>query len=405
MVCYDRRMQHPANPIPSTIMKIVGFPRAVSLYKIPASSFWWCRAFISGRMYKKSTETEKKADAINFTKKWYLQLKNREFEQIPLTETTSRIFEATCLSLIKEDEDRASRGEVSKRLAKDIKLICQKDLIPYFAKYSLKDINYKAITGYVDTLKERHISSNTLKWHFTALSKILKHAVHQELLQTLPVFPTIKSESNPRDYFSEEQYELLKKTIAKCIDDGVVVRGMPITVELRMFVSFMISSFLRVSDMKTLTNKLIESKKKGKNKYLLITATTKVKEKQIVSLASAVSIYEQVQKINKLKGFNKSDDFVWFPQMPNRDYAMQQVRRQFDHVLKIVNLKMSPTGLDRNLTSLRHSAAMFAGRNREISLKVLADNLRTSIEMLDKHYLSQMTNEMHVEQIQSKRRG
>jgi hypothetical protein len=279
-------------------------------------------------------------------------------------------------------------------------------LIPHFAKYALKDINYKAITGYVDRLNERNISSNTIKWHFTVLSKVLKHAVHHDLLQSLPVFPTINAESNPRDYFRESEYELLKDTINDCIEKGVVIRGgLPITAELRMFVTFMVSSFLRPADMKILTNKQIEVKQKGKNRYLLITATSKVKEKPVVTLASAVGVYSDIRKINKAKGLDKPDNFVWFAQYPNRDYALQQVRRQFNHVLEIANFKISPTGLERNLTSLRHTAAMFAVHgNRELNLKVLADNMRSSLEMLDKHYLSQTSNEAFVEEIQKRNR-
>jgi hypothetical protein len=172
-----------------------------------------------------------------------------------------------------------------------------------------------------------------------------------------------------------------------------------------MFVTFMVSSFLRPADMKILTNKQIEVKQKGKNRYLLITATSKVKEKPVVTLASAVGVYSDIRKINKAKGLDKPDNFVWFAQYPNRDYALQQVRRQFNHVLEIANFKISPTGLERNLTSLRHTAAMFAVHgNRELNLKVLADNMRSSLEMLDKHYLSQTSNEAFVEEIQKRNR-
>jgi hypothetical protein len=42
--------------------------------------------------------------------------------------------------------------------------------------------------------------------------------------------------------------------------------------------------------------------------------------------------------------------------------------------------------------------------NRELNLKVLADNMRSSLEMLDKHYLSQTSNEAFVEEIQKRNR-
>jgi hypothetical protein len=52
-------------------------------------------------MYKKSTETPDKQQAIVFAKKWYLELKNKELQQLPLTETQSHVFEKVCLSLLK----------------------------------------------------------------------------------------------------------------------------------------------------------------------------------------------------------------------------------------------------------------------------------------------------------------
>ena len=151
------RMQHRANPIPDTITKIVGFPRALTLYKIPASQSWWCRAFVDNRMYKKSTETPDKQQAIVFAKKWYLELKNKELQQLPLTETQSHVFEKVCLSLLKEDQGRADRHEVSQRMVQDQRFVMQKDVIPFFRSITFKEISYKKISEYLETLKDRNL--------------------------------------------------------------------------------------------------------------------------------------------------------------------------------------------------------------------------------------------------------
>jgi site-specific recombinase XerD len=391
--------QHPKNPIPETLYHVPNFG-TLTIYQIPASPFWQMRVYMDKHLIKRSTRTRHKDEAVAVAKKFYHTLLLRQDQSLPLTEAKNNVFERLCVSLQKEDQARIDRKEANPRLVKDQELIIRKDLIPYFGKTALRDINYNAISGYVQTLKERNLSSTTVKWHFTTLSKILQHAVRNQMLQQMPLFPKVKIERNPPAYFTKKEWIVLIDTFRECIKKGVKVRGTPITMELARFVTFMVASFLRVPDMKSLTNKLIESKQKGSSKYLLITATTKVKTRKVVTLQMAAEIYGNMQKINKQKGFDKPDDYVWLSEYSNRNTAMTIIRNQFNYVLKKAKLKVSPTGQVRVLTSLRHTAAMYAADNKDLPLKVLADNMRTSIDMLDKHYLSHTVTENYVKQIQ-----
>jgi len=78
-----------------------------------------------------------------------------------------------------------------------------------------------------------------------------------------------------------------------------------------------------------------------------------------VSLPSAVETYENIIERQRNNGYGNPEDYLFQPEHQNRDYAIQQLHRQFDHLLKITNLKNNSTGEPRTLYSLRHTAIMF----------------------------------------------
>ena len=54
------------------------------------------------------------------------------------------------------------------------------------------------------------------------------------------------------------------------------------------------------------------------------------------------------------------DDYVFFPELKNREYALATLRRQFEHVLEGGRAEASTEqGRVRTLYSLRHTALMF----------------------------------------------
>jgi len=230
---------------------VAGYPDTLKLYQIPASKYWQVRAYMDGRIVKKSTKTQSKAEALKAAKDFYNNLLLKQSQNLPLTEGSS--FEQVVLKLMKEDQARAELNEVSDRLVSDEKYIFENDIIPFFRKTSLKDVTYSRINDYVAHLKTRGkkpVGSNTIKNHFVFLRKALKHAFKLGLLDKMPMFPRIKAKDNPREWFTKEQYDLLKKTIAEEIKKSTVVRYHKITDELRYLTTFMVNSWLRPSDIR-----------------------------------------------------------------------------------------------------------------------------------------------------------
>lgn len=381
-------MKHRTTPIPETITPVPGYPSTLTLFKIPASSYWQVRAFVAATMVKRSTKQSAMGPATVFAKDFYNELLLKASQGKPLTEGSD--FEATAKALLKEDQSRVRRGECKQSVVDDAKYLLEKDMYTFFKNDRCKGINYVRINEYLDSLKSRNLSGQTLKQHLNVLHKILKHATKLQTITQMPTFPTIQIKDNPRDWFNEEQYAKLLKTINKAITDCVKVRFLPITEHLRDLTNFTLATFLRPQDIKVLRNKDITAVRKPTHQYLRIMARGKVDPGVMTSLESAVTIYERLQ--------GEPEDFVFFPQYPNRDYAMATMSRQFKYVLEKAGLKTGDNGKERTLYSLRHTAIMnqlLAGMS---SAKVGAHS-RTSSVMIDRFYGSHLKAEMSVHEL------
>jgi site-specific recombinase XerD len=417
-----------AHPIKETKIKIDGF-RAMTIYQVPASSYWWCRVWINNHYEKKSTKVEAsrtdltvgRPEATKFAKKFFYSLWMRADgiePMMPLAPVRqTHVFEKVCLSLLKADTIKANNKnrennrpeEERPRIVREQWNVMKKDLIPFFGKMALKDITFKKIEEYKAGLVERKLKRNTRNFHLVTIRKILKHACQEELLDKMPIIPSEPATSSAREHFDEDQYEALKDGISKAIKEKVVIEGHPITVELRLLCIFMIGSFLRVTDAFALTNSMIKIKDRREGRkylrYLLISARKKTQHKDIVTLSSAVDVYEELMVINKKSNLAGPNDFVWFAGQRNRSEAMKLMNQQLNYVLEQTGLKETPSGKDRTLGSLRNSAIVFALQNSDvIDNQTLADNCRTSPQVIHTNYAKFLQPEMNVAKIQSRRK-
>ena len=76
----------------------------------------------------------------------------------------------------------------------------------------------------------------------------------------------------------------------------------------------------------------------------------------------------------------------------------------FNWVLARTGLKLGAHGQERSLYSLRHTAIMFRLLyGKGIDLLTLARNARTSVQMIEEFYASNLTAEMNIGLLHSKR--
>lgn len=115
-------------------------------------------------------------------------------------------------------------------------------------------------------------------------------------------------------------------------------------------------------------------------------------------------IYEQILAYAQAHGRAAADDYLFYPEVSNRKTAMMLMDVQFRRILEAAGLRQGARGQNRTLYSLRHTAITFRLLyGQGIDLLTLAKNARTSVEMIEKFYASELNPEMNVAMLQSRR--
>ena len=165
--------------------------------------------------------------------------------------------------------------------------------------------------------------------------------------------------------------------------------------------------FVRPSDLKLLRHRDVQvvSDKRGGAivRYLsIMPPNSKTVIRESISMPIAAVVYERLKSRQHAMGFGKPDDFVFFPQYKNRTYALQTIRRQFEHVLVKAELRKDRMGRNRTIYSLRHSALMYRFlRGDKVDIFMLARNALTSVSQLERFYLSHAASRDKIESLHS----
>ena len=408
-----KKTRGPTVPIPKTLEKVRGY-RTLTIYKMGKSPFYYVRLFEGGKILRKSTKTDDRRDAINFAERFFVEIKTKLINQEPISSRSG--FEVCALGLQKENRSRFERGELSQKKLDNDDYRLKKDLLPFFRKHGIADVDYRLISEYISTLNskdsDRSLSSSSIKIHLSHIKTILKYAQKMGVLTTLPAFPSIKTVDKPRSWFNSTEYAKLHNTARTHVGEKFDVsskgseklRNGELTRELYDLILFMTNTFIRPTDIRVLQHKHVAVVRSNQVYLRLSHPMTKGHAQPIVSMVGAIEVYDSIVKRQKKEGYAGPDDYLFQPQNTNRDYAMQQLYRQFDYLLKITDLKKDPVGESRTLYSLRHTAIMFRlTESQGLDLLSLARNARTSVEMIDRFYAKHLTAEMNVELIQSNR--
>lgn len=397
-----------SNPIQDTITTIDGYPNKLIIFKVPASKYWWCRCYFNKRYYKQSTSTENKNQAksfaINFYEKTILSTRNLipktpniTFENIARDYLQKNESAITTNALQEKRKNRQYREDYNKFIA---------DIFPALGQRLLRSIVYSDIQSYINDISKRKLSASTLTQHIVLIRKVFKHAQRENLIQFIPPFPTIKVQDNPRTWFSFNEYNHLKKTTNELIKKKEIVRGHLLDDEMRFLITFNVNTFLRISDIKELKHRHIDVND-GKVKYLLIQPEiSKTKyNSPVTSMPDAVGIYKDILEYHKTHNnpYTKND-YVFFPKIHNRQFALDTMRRLFNRILEVAQLKINSSGDERTLYSLRHSSISFRLIRSDVDMLTLAKNARTSVEMLERFYTSAVTSSDTIKKIQSNRK-
>ena len=375
-----------------------GYPSKLLLYKTSASRFFWVRFYFHGRYFYKSTQTESVKDARRFAVDFYedclVNAKERKVSD------TSRSFAVVGQQFLKIQSD----NEKIKTTRNDAARF-RNDLLPFFGEQDFTTITNAQISQFLERLRQRKLSPATQKHFLVVLSKIMRFAIENDLMMRMPTFPRVAGRlktSQSRDYFSHEEYDKLVETAERCAKEGAMVRGTPITLEMKFLIQFMVNSFIRPSDLRVIKfQHLHHRKEKGEEWIALTHPATKTTATEVQAMPVTVHIIRRYLEF--LKSENRQhhkDDYLFFSGYTNRDTAMAVIARQFRHILEQSDI-VHATGKTLTLYSLRHTAIMLRLTYGKVDTLHLARNARTSQQMIDQFYARNLTTDQVRKQLHS----
>ena len=297
--------------------------------------------------------------------------------------------------LVKEQKRLAGKGR-SKRFARDDEMMLHRKgdgIIDYFGQKDVGSITTPVIREYLNFLDDRRknpLAPATKNRYAIVIRKVLRHAYENGIIDHIPPTPKIPVEDNPRPSFSEQEYKHLLKTTREVVKEGVKVRGIPLTVEIYYFIVFMTHSFMRPTESEVFSIRHRDITEKQNPRRLDIKVKGKTGYRVAMTTKYAPVFYRHIQK--KVHPDFQPDDFVFFPDYPNRRTALRNVNRQFNYLLERSGLKVTPDGTKRSPYALRHYALQTRLRKSggKVNIFTLARVAGTSVEQLERFYLKNM---------------
>ncbi len=434
-----RRARERTVPIPDTMHPVPGYPSKLVVFKMLASRFWQVRCWMHGRNYRRSTRTESLRLALHAAKLFYEELIRlhgaNHSQQLVLPGMTG--FEApaaaraesasavTCSPVLRGLAEQLMRHEMARTRRRELSMgtwqvmrnRLDAQILPRWGDTPVTAIDHQALLEFTEHLSQR-FSTTTVSQYLVLVRKVLAYAQAQGLIDKLPVFPRVKVHSTPRGAFTPSEYWQIIRCARRLrghefplsgdqIRDRYKIRRAEQTMppDLAWAISFMVSSFIRPSDLKSLQHRHVEVVHSSYHYLRLTLPETKRHDKPIVTLQQAVRLYRLMRQSQQALGFGKPDDYLFLPHLKDRNYAHWVLSFHFNWVLAATGLKMGPHGQPRSLYSLRHSAITFRLLyGQGIDLLTLARNARTSVDVINRHYASTVTGEQNIGLLQSRRR-
>ena len=410
-------------PIPATITAVHGYPSKLAVYKITASKYWQVRCWVAGRTHKRSTKTTSLPIAQRFARWFYEDLLVKQLAPqaaaviVSATAKQQLTFGAIAAQVYANEQARMERGEFGAGSLRMFRNRLDAKVLPYFGSMDPSTITYQMLQEFAQELSKKH-STTTVSHYLIIVRKVLVHAVRIGAIEQTPDIPKIKIRTASRGAFTPTEYwqllraaralrgqkhpnskQDLRKRIKQCYNDHTMPP------DVAWAIGFMVNSFIRPGDLTKIRHRHIELVRGSTNTYLRLTLPeTKLHTAPIVTLYPAVRIYQQITQHQAQNNRAKPNDYLFLPEITNRNYALTVLSFMFNWVLQHTGLKLNPHGHPRSLYSLRHSAITFRLLyGQGIDLVTLARNARTSVEVINNHYASTVTGEQNIAMLQSRR--
>jgi Phage integrase SAM-like domain len=412
--------RHRTLPILASITPIANYPSKLRIFLTNASRYWQVRCYLKGKTYTQSLKTTNKQAAISQAKQFF-HIKTAELyvDRIEVRDDKKIKFADLLPGVVQGLQARVKRGEFA---AANIPIFMQRmhnSILPYFGDMAMEQINYRELNDFMEQMSNRDLSATTVHQHMVAIRKVFSHAHGSGIIKSVPKFPVIKVADKPRGSFSITEYRDLVRLARQRIGEHVpeqfskkyrssreiLDRHGYINADLHWLIRFMVNGFMRPGDIKFIKHKHV-TVVRGKHIYLRLNLPeTKKHDKPIVTLQPAVFVYERLLAKQRAEGYGRPDDYLFLPDLQDRKWLLVAYGWQFMYLQSLAGIEANAAnGQTRTIYSLRHTAMTFRLLyGGKIDLITLARNARTSVEMIERFYSSNLTAEMNIDLLQGRR--
>ena len=310
----------------------------------------------------------------------------------------SRTFKKVAEIAKKELQEELDAG-YGKIIYSDYIQAIDKYMIPFFQAKHIDSLNYQTLQEFDNHRKEvlgRYPAKSTVNTHNAALRRVFVVAVKNNWMSEFQVPAIIntgrKEQPRRRPYFTIEEYRILYRHLRKYSDTGRKQLTRDIRTLLRDYVLIVANTGMRpgTETANLRWNDISEFEANNGKKYLRMIVSGKTGERKLIARNGARRFLKRIALgFDELKDLEngdlfKVDEYVF----RLRDWSVPKkstLNNSFKQCLEQCGLLYNTKGRKRTLYSLRHTYATFQLLNG-ISIHILANQMGTSVGMIEKHY-------------------
>lgn len=377
--------------------KAINIYEGLSIYRVKNSPNWMVRVWDRKRKQYLVKTTGETSSIL--AKEAAMALGLSLLRSAP-TVQTEYLFSTFAQKLLRKTKILSDTGERNPNYVKTIHWAIQNvdwGLLDYFGDHDIRKVKTNTFHEYLGHLQKKRpdLSPSTKNTLTAAFRNVLKVAVEEGVIDSVPTTPRSKMKDNPRPFFrfhplvpkEADAYQKLLSAAKAMAIEFVEIRGVPVTDELYDILLFLTHSFVRPLTTELYAIKHQDITIADDPRRLIVTVRDgKTGYRAANTMEAAVSVYERICSRHP---DHTPDDYIFLPQYPNRTTAGKIIQRQFSALLDRSDLHIDPfTGKAHTLYSLRHTAICMriVNSHGKVNIFTLAKNAGTSVEQIERFY-------------------
>ena len=379
---------------------------AVVLTQRKRSSVWQARFRIDKKWLRVTTKQKDLEKAKEAARTIYQRARFRNEEGLPVV---SKRFSQVAALAKQKMQETLDAGE-GKSVYKDYIIAINNYLDPFFGKYNITSIDYALMKEFAVWRKQKmghEPKSSSISTHNSALNRVFDEAMERGFM-TKSQIPELKNkgvQSERRPAFTIDEYRKLFHFMRSWIKQGKDGKSRWMRELLREYVLILANTGMRHgTESYGLKWKHISFFVDNGRQFLLMSVNGKTGQRELVARHNVVLYLKRIHsRTDDIKDLSFDDlikqgvDKEVF-RLPDGSKT-QSLAQTFEILLTDAGLLVDRnTEQNRTLYSLRHTYATFGLVYAALPIHLLAEQMGTSVTMIEKHY-SHLTPRMRAHEL------